>query len=43
MAEALICALNTRASAMEITPAKTMNDLFMVFSLSVLAQVYAAA
>ena len=25
------------------TPAKTVNDLFMVFSLSVLAQVYAAA
>src|SRR6266851_10179044 len=31
------------ASAMEVTPAKTMNDLFMAFSLSVLAQVYAAA
>jgi hypothetical protein len=40
---ALICVLNTKASAMEATLAKTVNDLFMVFSLSVLAQVYAAA
>jgi hypothetical protein len=43
LAEVLICVLNTRASAMESTPAKTMHDLFMVFSLSVLAQVYTAA
>jgi len=43
LAEVLICVLNTRASAMETTPAKTMNDLFVVFSLSVLAQVYTAA
>jgi hypothetical protein len=43
LAKVLICVLNTRASAMEVTPAKTMNDLFMAFSLSVLAQVYAAA
>jgi hypothetical protein len=28
---ALICVLNTKASAMETTPAKTVNDLFMVF------------
>ena len=31
-----------RAST-EVTPVKTINDLFMVFSLSVLAQVYTAA
>jgi hypothetical protein len=30
-AELLICVLNTKASAMEATPAKTVNDLFMVF------------
>jgi hypothetical protein len=40
---ALICELNTKASTMEATLAKTVNDLFMVVSLSVLAQVYAAA
>jgi len=38
-AEMLRCVLNVKASAMEATPAKTVNDLFMVFSLSVLAQV----
>ncbi len=43
LAEVLACVLNTSASAMEVTSAKTMNDLFMLFSLSVLAQVYAAA
>jgi hypothetical protein len=42
-AELLICVLNTKASAIEPIPAKTENDLFMVFSLNVLAQVYAAA
>jgi hypothetical protein len=26
-----ICVLNAKASAMEATPAKTENDLFMVF------------
>jgi hypothetical protein len=35
--------LSTKASATKVTPAKTENDLFMVFSLNVLAQVYAAA
>ena len=39
----LTCVLNTKASVMEATLAKTVNDLFMVSSLSVLAQVYAAA
>jgi hypothetical protein len=43
LAELLICVLNTRASTVVVTPAKMMNDLFMVFSLRALAQVYAAA
>jgi len=30
---ALSCVLNTKANAMEATLAKTVNDLFMVFSL----------
>src|SRR5438045_2392911 len=29
----LICVLNINSSAMEATPAKAVNDLFMVFSL----------
>jgi hypothetical protein len=40
LAELLICVLSTKASAMETTPT---IDLFMMFSLSVWAQVYAAA
>src|SRR6266446_5810482 len=32
-AELLICVLNTKASATEAIPAKTVNDLFMVFFL----------
>src|SRR6266481_602592 len=32
-AELLICVLNTKASATEASPAKTVNDLFMVFFL----------
>jgi hypothetical protein len=39
-AEMLICVLNVKASAMEATPAKAENDLFMELSLRVLAQVY---
>jgi hypothetical protein len=31
--ELLICVLNTKASAIEAIPAKTENDLFMVFFL----------
>jgi hypothetical protein len=42
-AELVICVLNTKASAMEATPAKPVSDIFIVFSPSVPAQVYAAA
>jgi hypothetical protein len=40
LAELLICVLSTKANAMETTPT---IDLFMMFSLSVWAQVYTAA
>jgi hypothetical protein len=40
-AEMLIRVLNAKASAMKATPAKTENDLIMVSSLRVRAQVYA--
>jgi hypothetical protein len=38
-AKLLTCALYTNVSAIEAVPAKTANDLFMVFSWSVPAQV----
>jgi hypothetical protein len=37
-AKLLTCVLNTNANAIEAIPAKTANDLFMVFSRSVPAQ-----
>jgi NADH:ubiquinone oxidoreductase subunit K len=34
-AELVICVLNTKANAMDATPAKPASDIFMVFSLNV--------